>query len=94
MKAPTQRPMSIVTVIPTIKSTPISCAVGPSHIDMHRIDGSRCGLTAGPRLTAGRGLADVDSLAVEVDLDVQPSAECFDVAAKGADLGVPDTTTL
>jgi hypothetical protein len=34
------------------------------------------------------------SLAVEVDLDVQPTTECFNVATEAADLGTGDTASL
>jgi hypothetical protein len=43
---------------------------------------------------AGAKLADLMSLAVEVDLDVQLSTECFNVATEAADLGTRDTAAL
>jgi hypothetical protein len=43
---------------------------------------------------AAAKLADLMSLAVEVDLDVQPSTECLNVATEAADLGTRDTAAL
>jgi hypothetical protein len=43
---------------------------------------------------AAAELADLMSLAVEVDLDVQSPTECFNVATEAADLGTRDTAAL